>query len=99
MRFPGGANFAIGVIEERIVVWGGGQRQEDGTHKLLPTDAIHIFDPKTHSWKSQKVSGKKHAFPNMTANIVLGKEMLIFGGHAYSNELAQKFGVREGTKG
>ena len=44
-RFPGGRFFVAEILENRVLVWGGDQKQEDGSWRDLPSDVVYSFQP------------------------------------------------------
>ena len=69
-----------------LVLWGGGQKQEDGKIYFLPADVVYKFTPPRQSgnregaWNKMAATGDIHPGKTRAASTVLNNLIYLFGG-------------------
>jgi len=90
-RFPGGSGVVAEFFGDRLIVWGGSQRQKNGDYLALPYDVVYSFqlpkdDKSDGVWKAIKATGDIHPGFHWAASTFNNGALFIFGGHkGYQN--------------
>ena len=87
-QFPVGADFVGGVINGKLVLWGGTQKELNGKLNYLPTNVVYTYTPgqsgdKTDKWESITVVGYEHPGKARAGFTVLNDLIYLIGGYDY----------------
>ena len=88
-RFPMGGRLVSAFLDDKIIFWGGVQKQSDGQWMDLPDDVIYTYQlPRSSTpngeWKVVTAAGPIHPGSVSAASVVCDNTLFLMGGHSGS---------------
>ena len=101
-QFPVGYDFIGGILNNKLVLWGGLQKQRNTKEYLLPANVVYSFTPPgprsnaEGTWEKTLATGNVHPGRASAAFTVLNNLVYILGGQ-YKNERGDDIFVNDFT--